>query len=380
MIHLFWNCHGLGSDTVVRALHGQIREHRPSMIFLSETKMKDHRIAKVRRRMGYVNGFDMAPVGTAGGLSLWWDDLIQVDVIDSSKHYIDARCSIAESQTMFRFTGVYGTSYRAENEEFWRGMIQNFSPDRIPWICGGDFNEVLWDHEKAGGASFRYNSPRYLEEFMNKAEIMDLGFNGQNYTWRGIRNGQLVEARLDRSLVNASWLSSWPNSMVINGTCRGSDHSPVLVKFGLQPEKRKRLFRFEAFWTKKDECRDIVRGAWNVDRDGNPLERWNSKINFCRAALINWSSEKFKNRGRQIKKLTDQLGVLQQDWRGHSKEIEALEVELDQLCKHEECYWLHRSRVQWLKEKDANTKFFHQSTMLRRRRNNVVSLKNNNGN
>ncbi|CAN6676537.1 unnamed protein product [Malus baccata var. baccata] len=215
---------------------------------------------------------------------------------------------------------------------------------------------------------------------MNKAELMDLGFTGQNYTWRGIRNGQLVEARLDRSLVNASWLSSWQNSVVTNGTCRGSDHSPVLVKFGVQLEKRKNLFRFEAFWTKEEECRDIVRGAWNVDREGNPPERWNSKLNSCRVALIKWSSGKFKDRGRQIKKMVDQLGVLQHDWRGHSKEIEALEVELDHLCKQEECYWQQRSRVQWLREGDANTKFFHHSTIQRRRRNSVVSLMTNNGN
>ncbi|KAM1533365.1 hypothetical protein ACFX10_007274 [Malus domestica] len=132
MIHLFWNCRDLGLDTVVRSLNGQIREHRPSMIFLSETKMKDHRIAGVRKRIGYTNGFDVSPVGRAGGLSLWWDDSIQVVVNDSSWHYIDATCNIVDSQFNFHFTGVYGTSYRAENEVFWRNMIQIFSPDSTP--------------------------------------------------------------------------------------------------------------------------------------------------------------------------------------------------------------------------------------------------------
>lgn len=42
MIHLIWNYRGLGSDTVVGALHGLIRKHRPSLVFLSETKMKNH--------------------------------------------------------------------------------------------------------------------------------------------------------------------------------------------------------------------------------------------------------------------------------------------------------------------------------------------------
>ncbi|KAM1339647.1 hypothetical protein ACFX2H_038146 [Malus domestica] len=44
MIYLLWNCRGLGSDTTIQAIRGLIRKHRPTMIFLSETKMKDHRI------------------------------------------------------------------------------------------------------------------------------------------------------------------------------------------------------------------------------------------------------------------------------------------------------------------------------------------------
>lgn len=74
MIHLFWNYRGLRSDTVVRALHGLIRKYMPSMIFLSEMKMKDHIIEGVRQRMGYSNGFNVAPIGRVGGLSLWWND------------------------------------------------------------------------------------------------------------------------------------------------------------------------------------------------------------------------------------------------------------------------------------------------------------------
>lgn len=56
---------------------------------------------------------------------------------------------------------------------------------------------------------------------MDKVGDVDLGFNGQKFTWRGTRNGQLVEARLDRGLVNECWLSQWPNSMVTNGTALG---------------------------------------------------------------------------------------------------------------------------------------------------------------
>ncbi|KAM1679282.1 hypothetical protein TB2_039157 [Malus domestica] len=81
--------------------------------------MQDHRIIGVRQRIGYRNGFDVAPVGRAGGLSLWWDESVHVIVKDFSKHLIDTLCSLVDSHIVFRFTGVYGTSYHAENADFW---------------------------------------------------------------------------------------------------------------------------------------------------------------------------------------------------------------------------------------------------------------------
>ncbi|KAM1951519.1 hypothetical protein ACFX15_006123 [Malus domestica] len=330
--------------------------------------------------MGYCNGFDVAPVGRAGGLSLWWDESVHVIVNDFSKHLIDARCILVDSQTVFRFTGVYGTSYRTEKVEFWGGMIHKFAPDNIPWICGGDFNEFLWDHEKSGSAEVRYNRTRYLEEFMSKLEVFDLGFNGPKFTWRGKRNGQLVEARLDRGLVNESWQTLWPNSRVTNGTTLGSDHSPVIVQCEPRIGKRKRIFRFEAHWANDTDCKEIVKNAWDKVRVGNSVERWNLKINETRSNLSKWSRDKFGQRSRQIQKLMDHLGQLQLNWRGNSHEIEELTKKVDRLWRQEESVWQQKSRVQWLKDGDANTKFFHQSTIQRRRRNQVISLKNGQGN
>lgn len=61
------------------------------MIFLLKTKMKDHRIAGVRRCLGFKNGFNVPPIGRSGGLSLWWAEYLDVVINLHSKHVIDAR-------------------------------------------------------------------------------------------------------------------------------------------------------------------------------------------------------------------------------------------------------------------------------------------------
>lgn len=189
-------------------------------------------------------------------------------------------------------------------------MIQKFGLERISWICGGDFNEFLWVHKKSRGAEVRHNRPRYLEEFMEKVEVLDLESNGQKFTWRGTQNGQLVEARLDRGLVNEAWLSQLPNSLIKNGMTLGSDHSPVLVQYELNLGRTKKLFRFEAFWAKDGECQDIVKGAWELNSEGNSLQQWIAKILDCRNSLSRWSKVKFKQKRWQINDMMDRLGWL----------------------------------------------------------------------
>ncbi|RXH86958.1 hypothetical protein DVH24_022231 [Malus domestica] len=127
----------------------------------------DARVDGVQKLKGWACS-NVAPIETAGRLSIWWDDSIDVEGVDSSKHFIDAQCCVKDSQFVFRFTGVYGTSYRAAKVAFWRGMIIDFYPSTIPWICGGDFNEYMWDWEKAGGTEARFNRHRYLDDFMRE--------------------------------------------------------------------------------------------------------------------------------------------------------------------------------------------------------------------
>lgn len=52
--------------------------------------MKNHRIQGLRKRMGYQNGYDVSPIGSAGGLSFWSHQSLHVDVIFSLQNVINA--------------------------------------------------------------------------------------------------------------------------------------------------------------------------------------------------------------------------------------------------------------------------------------------------
>lgn len=84
-------------------------------------------------------------------------------------------------------------------------------------------------------------------------------------------------------------------------------------------------------------------------------------------------------RGRQIDGLLAELTELQKKWGENIEGINETSKKVDKLCEQDESFWLQRSRVNWLRDGDANTSFFHQST-LQRRRNKVLKIKDDNGN
>lgn len=43
----------------------------------------------------------------------------------------------------------------------------------------------------------------------------------------------------------------------------GLNHNPLLLSFTAPPEKRPKLFRFEDFWPKNEECERILREMWS---------------------------------------------------------------------------------------------------------------------
>lgn len=55
-----------------------------------------------------------------------------------------------------------------------------------------------------------------------------------------------------------------------------------------------------------------------------------------------------------------------------SQSLEKLEQKLikeyNDILLQEEIYWFQKSRVQWLQFGDRNTKYFHSTTLIRRRK------------
>ncbi|PKI59541.1 hypothetical protein CRG98_020069 [Punica granatum] len=70
---LAWNCRGVRGEPIVRALRLLARKHRPSMIFLSETKANSEHCNKIARHCNLNGIFTVESSNAAGGLCLLWN-------------------------------------------------------------------------------------------------------------------------------------------------------------------------------------------------------------------------------------------------------------------------------------------------------------------
>lgn len=226
---------------------------------------------------------------------------------------------------------------------------------------------MLWDFEKRGGRRLDKNRRRYLHEFLDKNELLDLGFQGSSFTQRGTRADRVVvQERLDRGLINVSWQETWPNSQAIHLPAVGSDHCPILILTETNVRRGFKLFKFEAFWASDPECRKVVDRSWGPCNPIAPRFSWDTKLGACRNELKQWSDGKFQNNRKMATTLLSELNILQQDWEENTKKIKEVERSLNQVWRSEELYWKQRAKTQWLKHGDANTAFFHNCTIQKR--------------
>jgi hypothetical protein len=377
-----WNCRGLGSDATVGELRYLVMKFRPALLFLSETKMWDKKAKGFMWSLGYIGSFAVRCECRSGGLVLFWKQPYSVSLGGFNSHCIDVTVKTDDAAPWFA-TFVYGEPRREHRHIFWDLLCRLGQNRRDAWICCGDFNEVLCHDEHYG---VRDRSDAQIEMFrgcMDACSLSDMGFSGSKFIWCNRQDAQSnVRVHLDRAVCNADFATRFADCHVENVITTSSDHSALVIDFVANASRYEqcqvqRPFQYEAAWRRADDYRATVEEVWADRQCGpNPLQTtWSTMVQMA-GSLQTWSREVFGSVRKKIRQLEKKLRQLRELVISPEvlAEERATEQQLCELFEREEIMARQRSRVDWLREGDRNTTFFHARASARKKTNRIDIL------
>ncbi|XP_075665634.1 uncharacterized protein LOC142635339 [Castanea sativa] len=256
-----WNCRGLGNPYSSAVLSHLVREKAPNVLFLMETKQMMDEMRKFQADLRYDNLLVVPCVRRADGLAMLWKDEVRLDVQTYCLNHIDAHI-LTDPNSPWRLTGFYGRPEDQRKHESWGLLKHLHSRDIVPWVCIGDYNEILSSLEKQG---HRLRHPRFMDEFRSAllhCGLVDIGYQGNIFTWRNHKQGEaFVQERLDRACATIVWRELFPQATVRHLQALYSDHDPILLTLQRETHNgRRKKFpkRFEERWATHPECESII--------------------------------------------------------------------------------------------------------------------------
>lgn len=211
--------------------------------------------------------------------------------------------------------------------------------------------------------------------------MIDLGFVGARFTWsHGTSEEGRRSAWLDRAMGEDKWRRLFPTAKVIHLQHAHSDHCPLLLELDEDHSSRlgERPFYFEAAWLMEAGFHDMLKKEWKGE------EKLHCALRDLSTKLKDWNKMTFGNIFKRKKRNELRLGGVQRAIsNSQSHFMVRLERELREerrlILLQEEMLWLQKSRVNWLRHGDSNTKFFHTTALIRKHKNKIEALVNSEG-
>ncbi|XP_019239455.1 PREDICTED: uncharacterized protein LOC109219450 [Nicotiana attenuata] len=358
-----------------------VKLHKPMMLVLLETKMADHK--KLTEELQFDMHVQFPAVGFSGGIVIMWKETsIQVDEIAVNSQGIHAMVKVLPSNPPWLLSAIYASNVLENRLNLWDNLLDISHTHLGSWFVGEDFNEVLKAEEKFGGNPINTHRSNSFWNCINNCHLIDLGFKGSKYTWSNKRyktRNSLILERIDRCLANNQWVNQYPEANITHLPRTQSHHCPMLVSLSnASPSPINKPFRFESMWCSHPMFQSLVRDSFSPNSTLIPSTA------LFKAKAVSWNRDTFGNIFHKKRRLLARIARIQKS--PHyptSTNLQSLETqlidELNSILKNEEDFWKLKSRIQWLSEGNANTNFFHASTLNRMRRNKILSLQNDSG-
>ncbi|GKC85611.1 RNA-directed DNA polymerase, eukaryota, reverse transcriptase zinc-binding domain protein [Tanacetum coccineum] len=228
-----------------------------------------------------------------------------------------------------------------------------------------EFGIVIEEH--SNGSSVPNSEMNEFAHCIRDVEVEDILSLGVHFTWTKSRNNPKCKTlkKLDRIMISKAFMDKFHNSSGMFLPYMISDHSLVVLKIPNGMEKRRQAFRFSNFVTDKKEFIPMVKEAWEVDIEGHMMYRIVKKMKLMKKSLnkLSWANGnifvRVKNLRDCLKEVQIEVDKYPYDENLKSKSCKILS-EYYEAMKDESNLLMQKAKIEWLKDGDRNTEFFHK--------------------
>ncbi|XP_017233089.1 uncharacterized protein LOC108207141 [Daucus carota subsp. sativus] len=325
-----------------------------------------------------------------GRIWVGWDDTIwHVTLIDASAQQITCEVKHVDGGSSCLLSIIYASNDGVLRRHLWTKLTNlhqryNSSADMPPWCLMGDFNIFLNSFETNGLMPRRQG---YIFEFrtcINDLGLVDLRYHGAVFTWWDGNISAPVLRKLDRVLVNDTWLRTFDLSLA-NFLPRGlSDHNPATVYLGIVRDTIHKPFQLFKHLMDNEQFLSTVQQAWEDPVIGDKWFIVTTKLKRVKLALKNLNTSGGNLHANVLSArnaLLNFQGLLPMA-PSHAQRTEEgkLSNDLRRALLLEEKFLKQKSRVRWLNLGDGNNKFFYNSCKGRWNANKILNIYDEDGN
>ncbi|XP_074278192.1 uncharacterized protein LOC141601788 [Silene latifolia] len=185
--------------------------------------------------------------------------------------------------------------------------MEHFASQVDKWTAMGDFNVIRHPNVKLS------NTPPVLSElmafnsFLRDCELDDLNGFGCDFTLFVKQDVTTrVYSKLDRILVNNTWLHQFSQTTAQFLSPSISDHSPAVLTFH-DNDIPKKHFMFLNCWVDHPDFQNTVAQHWKTTQQGNSMFRLMNKLKNVKHGLKELHITHFASIGSRVKEKRDAL-------------------------------------------------------------------------
>nr|GEV14518.1 hypothetical protein [Tanacetum cinerariifolium] len=298
----------------------------------------------------------------------WNHNDVDIVIINQDDQSIHTRVWLKLERKELFCTFIYAHNKYTQRRGLWNNLRlhKHYVRDR-PWCMLGDFNAALFLHDYSAGHSNVDISMREFKECVEDIEVMDVQHSGLQFTWSQKPKGiDGVLKKIDRVMANLMFTDTFAGSYAIFKPYRISDHAPSVLCIPTVLKPKPKPFKFYNLITSNENFRRVVMEGWSTYISGFHKYRVTKKLKLLKKPLRKLLYEKgnLHNNVNQLRNDLDQVQTrLDLDpFNAAIRDEEALVLAaFNEACLMEEKFLKQKSKIDWLREGDSNSAYFHKA-------------------